>query len=114
VDFARRAATNGFRMYYTPRAVANHTGGHSITGISLEIRAHYWYGSLLRYVRRHFGPWSARGVCLAVVVGSFGRMVIGTIAQRSLKPIATYARVALAASRSLVRGRKDEGEFSFP
>lgn len=114
VDFARRAATAGYRMYYTPDAVAKHTGGHSITALPLEIRAHYWYGSLLRYVDRHFGPWSARSVCLAVVVGSFGRMVIGTFAQRSLKPIVAYARVAIAAGRSLVRCRKHAREFSFP
>src|SRR6266542_6067616 len=111
VDYARRAAAAGYRMYYTPHAVAKHTGAHSIAAMPLEIRVHYWYGSLLRYVARHFGPWSARGVYLAVVLGSFGRMVIGTFAQRSLKPIVAYAQVAMAAGRSLVRGRKHEKKF---
>src|SRR5581483_1078286 len=35
VDFARRAATRGLRMYYTPLAVAKHTGGHSILNMPL-------------------------------------------------------------------------------
>jgi N-acetylglucosaminyl-diphospho-decaprenol L-rhamnosyltransferase len=111
VDFARRAACAGYRMFYIPRAVAKHTGAHSIDQIPLEIRARYWYGSLLRYVSRHFGPWAVRGVCVAVIVGSFARMVSGTIAQRNLKPIVAYAQVAIAAGRSLVGRRKHERKF---
>jgi N-acetylglucosaminyl-diphospho-decaprenol L-rhamnosyltransferase len=99
VDFALRAARLGKRMYYTPRAVAKHTGGHSILHMPLEIRAHNWYLSLLRYCTRHFGPWSLRCVCLAVIVGSFVRMGIGVVSQRSLKPIVVYGRVAGFASR---------------
>ena len=113
VDFAQRAAGAGYQMYYTPQAVVKHTGAHSVTGLPLEIRARYWYGSLLRYVARHFGPWSARGVYLAVAVGSLGRMVIRIFAQRSLQPIKTYARVARAASRLVFRGPR-ENDFSFP
>ena len=114
VDFSRRAAAAGHQMFYTPHAVAKHTGAHSIGRLPVEIRIHYWYGSLLRYVARHFGAWSARCVCLAVVLGSSGRMVIGTFAYRSLKPAIAYAQVALAAMRFLLRGRKHESEFSFP
>ena len=112
VDFAQRAAAAGYRMYYTPEAVAKHTGAHSLVNLPLEIRSRYWYGSLLGYVARHFGPWSARSVCLAVVVGSFGRMVIGTFSQRSLKPVRTYVRVLGMAVRSAVRSRKQESKFS--
>jgi hypothetical protein len=99
VDFAARAAALGYRMYYTPRAVAKHTGAHSILQMPLEIRTHNWYLGLLRYAARHFRPWSVRGVCLGVIVGSVGRIGMGIVSQRSLKPIVAYGRVAGLAAR---------------
>src|SRR5262249_15732044 len=94
VDFALRAARLGYRMVYTPQAVANPTGGHSILHMPLEIRSYYWYRSLLRYAARHFGPWSVRCLCLAVITGSFIRMCVGIFCYRSFKPIVAYGRVA--------------------
>jgi GT2 family glycosyltransferase len=104
VDFARRAALAGYGMYYTPRVVAKHTGGHSISNMPLEIRVQNWYRSFLRYVARHFGPWSGRGVCLAIVAGCFIRMVFEVFARRSLEPISVYCRVARLAGRYLLFG----------
>jgi len=106
VDFARRAAAAGYGMYYTPRAVAKHTGGHSILHMPVEIRTFYWYGSLLRYAARQFTPWQVRSVSLAVVAGSFVRMITGSISERSFKPIFAYGRVAGLASRRVFQPRQ--------
>jgi N-acetylglucosaminyl-diphospho-decaprenol L-rhamnosyltransferase len=93
VDFAQRATARGYRMFYTPLAVAKHTGAHSMLNMPLEIRAYYWYGSCLRYSAGHFRPWSTRAIALAVVAGSLARMLVGSISQRSLGPIVAYYRV---------------------
>ena len=106
VDFARRAADAGYQMCYTPRAVAKHTGGHSILNMPLEIRVRYWYGSLLQYSEKHFRPWSTRAVCLAIITGSIARMFAGSVCQRSFKPLAAYYRVLVLAGRFWVHGTK--------
>jgi GT2 family glycosyltransferase len=104
VDFLKRAQENGFRICYTPRAVAKHTGGHSIRKISLEFRQFYWYRSLLKYAAKHFPPGSEKIVCLAVIIGSVIRTVLGIPHQRSLKPIAVYGKVVRLAGRQLFFG----------
>jgi GT2 family glycosyltransferase len=114
VDFARRAADCGYRMYYTPHAVAKHTGAHSILNMPLEIRAFYWYGSLLRYSKKHFRPWSNRAVCSAIITGSLARMIAGSVCQRSLRPIAAYYRVILLAGSFLFHGHKSSTGPSCP
>jgi N-acetylglucosaminyl-diphospho-decaprenol L-rhamnosyltransferase len=114
VDFSRRAASVGYRMYYTPLAVAKHTGGHSILKMPLEIRSFYWYGSLLRYIHKHFRPWSTRAVCLAIIAGSLARLLLGSVLQRSVKPLVAYARVIALAGRLLILGPKGSTKLLFP
>lgn len=114
VDFAWRAADCGFAMYYTPQAVAKHTGGHSIVRMPLEIRAFYWYGNLLRYSEKHFRPWSTKAVSLAVIAGSIARMFAGSVWQRSFKPLVAYYRVILLAGRFLIHSNKSSTGLSCP
>jgi len=104
VDFLKRAKDNLYHIRYVPQAVAKHTGGHSIRKISLEFRQFYWYGSLLKYSAKHFSPGAEKAVCLAVIVGSLMRTVLGIPRQRSLKPIAVYGKVWKLAFRQLVFG----------
>jgi len=104
VDFLKRAKDNGYHIRYVPQAVAKHTGAHSIRKISLEFRQFYWYRSLLKYSAKHFSPGAEKAVCLAVIVGSLMRTVLGIPRQRSLKPIAVYGRVWKLALRQLVFG----------
>jgi GT2 family glycosyltransferase len=106
VDFCRRAAHRGYRMFYVPQAVANHTGGHSLRRLPVESRHFYWYGSLLRYSAKHFGGFAFRAVCLAVVTGSFMRVVAESALRRSLKPMAAYRRVVWLAGRCLISGAR--------
>ena len=104
VDFCRRIRDRGLSLYYVPEAVAKHTGGHSIPSLSVEMRPVYWYRSLLRYSSKHFNPLAFRMVCLAVVIGSFVRGLAEAVVYRSIKPLATYARVAGFAGRCLLLG----------
>jgi N-acetylglucosaminyl-diphospho-decaprenol L-rhamnosyltransferase len=102
VDFCRRAARAGYRLYYVPEAVAKHTGGHSIPKISVEMRRNYWYGNLLRYTVKHFRPPQVRVVCVAVITGSALRVIIESLRDRSFAPVAAYGRVMLLAGRMLL------------
>jgi len=102
VDFCRRAVDRGYCFYYVPAAVARHTGAHSIPALTLEMRRVYWYRSVLGYAAKHFRPWGARAVCLAVIIGSFPRSVVEAVLERSLRPFATYSKVVLLASRLLI------------
>jgi hypothetical protein len=108
VDFCRRAADRGYRLFYTPGAVAKHTGAHSIVHLTVEMRRFYWYRSLLRYSARHFHALAFRVVCLAVVTGSLLRVLGETVSHRSLKPLAVYGRVVRLAGHCLFFGWRDE------
>jgi GT2 family glycosyltransferase len=114
VDFCRRATERGYHVYYEPEAVAKHTGGHSIPQLSVELRHVYWYRNLLRYTSRHFRPWSHRAVCLAVLLGSFPRLIAELALNRSLKPMAAYGKVVRLASRCMIFGWRDGEELSGP
>jgi N-acetylglucosaminyl-diphospho-decaprenol L-rhamnosyltransferase len=106
VDFCRRAALAGYEIQYVPSAWADHAGGHSVAQISEGCRAQYWYGSLLKYAAKHFGSIGYRGVCAAVVLGSFPRMVAGMILQRSLAPIAVFSKIIRFSGLCLVSSRR--------
>jgi N-acetylglucosaminyl-diphospho-decaprenol L-rhamnosyltransferase len=108
VDFCRRAADRGHRMYYEPKAVAKHTGAHSIEGLAVETRRFYWYRSLLKYAAKHFGSRGFRAVCMAVAVGSFLRGSAEAALAGRFKPIAGCGEVARLAGRSLVFGWRDD------
>jgi GT2 family glycosyltransferase len=105
VDFLKRAKDNAYRIRFVPAVVAKHTGAHSIRKISLEFRQFYWYGSLLKYAAKHFPPGAEKAVCLAVIVGSVMRTVLGIPRQRSLKPVAVYGKVVKLAGRHLFSGQ---------
>jgi GT2 family glycosyltransferase len=107
VDFCRRAADRGYRLYYVPEAVAKHRGGHSISQLTVEKRRVYWYRSLLRYSAKHFRPLAFRVVCLAVVAGSLLRSLGEAVLQRSLEPLAAYGKVVRHASRCFLFGWGD-------
>jgi len=114
VDFCRRAVDRGYRLYYEPRAVAQHAGGHSISKIALELRPVYWYSNLIRYAAKHFRPTALRVVCLAVLSGAVPRALAETAAERSFKPMAAYWKVARLACRCFILGRRDEVVYEGP
>jgi len=107
VDFCRRISDRGLALYYVPKAVAKHTGAHSIPTLTVEMRRVYWYSSLLRYSAKHFRPAAFRMVCLSVVTGCLLRSIAEFARYRSLKPLAVYARVVWLASRCFFSGWRD-------
>lgn len=108
VDFCRRAADRGYIFYLAPKAVAKHTGGHSISRIRVELRQFYWYRNLLRYSAKHFRPYAFRAVCLAVVTGSMLRAVAWALTDGSLRPVAVFGGVVRLAGGCLLFGWRDE------
>jgi N-acetylglucosaminyl-diphospho-decaprenol L-rhamnosyltransferase len=99
VDFCRRVADRGYRLYFEPGAVAKHTGGHSVGKLAVEKRRVYWYRGLLGYSAKHFRPASFRMVCLAVVTGSLLRGAADLVCYRSFRTLAACVRVVRYASR---------------
>ena len=114
VDFCRRAAELGYRIYYEPRGVAKHTGAHSISHLTVEMRQFYWYRSVLRYCAKHFHRRAQRVVCLAIVTGSLLRLPVELASCRSLKPLAVCGKVIRLAGRCLVFGWRDSVVVSSP
>ncbi len=99
VDFCLRLKKAGYRIRYTPQAVARHEGGHSVQAISDGARQLYWYESLLRYAAKNFRAGSRRALCAAVAMGGVLRMIATPVLERSLHPIPIYARVIRLAFR---------------
>lgn len=112
VDFCERVAKRGYLLYFEPLAVANHTGGHSIPSLGLEMRRVYWYRSLLRYAAKHFSPMGLYAVCVAVIIGSCIRAIVESALERSFEPVSVYSRVARLAGEFLF-GRQDQVSLSF-
>jgi N-acetylglucosaminyl-diphospho-decaprenol L-rhamnosyltransferase len=106
VDFCRRAVNAGFRIEYVPDVAARHRGAHSISALTSGCRARYWCVSLLRYAAKHFHFLSYRGICAAMVFGSFPRMVGGMIQERNLKPVIDFSKIIRFAGLCLVSSRR--------
>jgi GT2 family glycosyltransferase len=107
VDFCKRATESGYRIEYVPTVTGRHRGGHSLNTVPWECREQYWYGSLLEYGSKHFRRWEYRAVCAAVVLGSAFRSVLRAFQQRSLKPVAVFAKVSRSAGFGLLSGRSE-------
>jgi len=93
VDFCLRASELGIRAQYVPELRATHLGGESIRRLSPSCRAGYWYVSLLRYASKNFRRGAFRGVSVAVVLGAVPRLILDSIRERSLKPVAAYSKI---------------------
>lgn len=111
VDFCLRASLAGYRAAYVPNFQGVHEGGHSVLQIPILNRKLYWYASLLRYSRKHFGRVGRGVVAAGVAAAGVSRALIALLRLRgrSLKEAAmnlTIARTALVypPSRPAVRG----------
>ncbi len=114
VDFCKRARQAGLEIWYTPGAVAKHTGGHSVSGLPLEVRELYWYRSVIRYAAKHFPSWQGRLLSLAVILGSVIRMLYGMAAGRSRGVLTAYSRVIRLAGRCIWFGPRVTLSFHVP
>jgi N-acetylglucosaminyl-diphospho-decaprenol L-rhamnosyltransferase len=100
VDFCARIKAAGFRAYYHPEGVARHTGGHSISQVSLENREIYWYGSLLEYAEKHYSYSAFQAACGSVVIGAAFRAA-AACPRAGLQAFAVYGSVIGLALRRL-------------
>ena len=104
VDFCKRLLASGWMIRLAPGARGLHAGGHSVSKLTPSARASYWYGSLLKYSAKHFGPWRTRVLAAAVVVGITGRMIFHFLhLQRG--SLSALNSVLGFAARCMVTGR---------
>lgn len=86
VDFCQRLLRAGGKIWFTPSVRVLHHGGHSVQKIELGCRQQVWYGSLLRYIAKHFRPGSRRVVAVVVAVAVVPRILVrkdgGTVRSR--------------------------------
>jgi N-acetylglucosaminyl-diphospho-decaprenol L-rhamnosyltransferase len=106
VDFCLRAAEPQYQPWYEPKVAAEHEGGHSIFRMGVATRERYWCASLLRYAAKHFPSSRYRGICVAVLLTSVPRAVIGMIREQSFTPILSCIHITGLAVRCLVSGRE--------
>jgi N-acetylglucosaminyl-diphospho-decaprenol L-rhamnosyltransferase len=102
VDFCKRALDAGNRIEYVPEVTAIHAGGHSVRKITPRCQTGYWYDSLLKYAEKHFSPMQYKGVCLAAMLSSIPRAVLGMIRERGLAPISSWFDILAISGRRLV------------
>ena len=75
VDYCRRLRDGGGSVWFEPSVRVLHFGGHSVQKIEFGCRQRVWYGSLLRYVAKHFGGNSRRIVAVTVALAVVPRIL---------------------------------------
>jgi GT2 family glycosyltransferase len=101
VDFCKRLKDSGYRILYSPRAIACHQGGHSATQLAWKERQLFWYGSLLKYASKHLSRASRRVVGIAVILGCFPRMLAGMLRYGISESVSVYSKVVWLAGQYL-------------
>ncbi|MBC7924125.1 MAG: glycosyltransferase family 2 protein [Bryobacteraceae bacterium] len=99
VDYCLRLQQAGYRIQFVPVASARHLGGHSASRLSWQHRQLFWYGSLLRYAKKHFENAGRRQVAAAVMFASPLRLFAGLITGQSLKSVSVYIDIFRTAAR---------------
>lgn len=108
VDFLSRLRLDGYTVWFDPAVRATHDGGHSLGGLTSGIRQEYWYGNLLRYAAKHFGPLSLRATAVAVLAGVVARnLMTGNLG--SFMPGEPSYRILGLGLRVLLRGAQGVG-----
>jgi N-acetylglucosaminyl-diphospho-decaprenol L-rhamnosyltransferase len=80
VDLCSRLRENGGTILYSPQALFEHAGGHSLETVTFSEKQVYWYRNLLYYVRKHFGWGTGAMVRAALLLGIGLRIVAELIA----------------------------------
>jgi GT2 family glycosyltransferase len=81
VDYCRRFLDRGGRVWFEPKVRVLHFGGHSVQKIEFGCRQRVWYGSLLRYVAKHFGRHWRRIVAVTVVLAVVPRILFSRMGE---------------------------------
>lgn len=102
VDFCKRLRAEGWEVRYTPEAIAQHAGGHSVGRLDPTSKTVAWYGSLLRYSAKHFprpGRWL---LAVSMVVSALPRGIFGAFRDGDASPVGAHVRVAWLAIKRLI------------
>ena len=110
VDFLYRLASSGWTIRFCPLAQALHAGGHSVSRMSDAGRDLAWYGSLLRYVVRHFSGAGRAAVCWAVFASAVPRAAVRAVRGPSFRPFSVCAKVMRLSIAAALSGRLDGPE----
>jgi len=102
VDFCRRATSAGYSGQYAAGVQVSHQGGHSIRQVPSSSREMYWYVNLIKYAAKHFSTGAYRSLCLAAVVGTVPRMILGIVQERDLRPLISNFKIIDYLGRRLV------------
>jgi len=104
VDFCKRLLDGGGTIVLEPSVRALHWGGHSVEKLQDGCRIRFWYGSLLRYAVRHFGPVSGRLLAASVFLGLAVRIVLGIILLSGLPVLGAQFDSMLLSARCALFG----------
>jgi hypothetical protein len=111
VDFCLRATKAGYRNWYEPGSAAIHEGGHSVTRVTLPERQKYWYGSLLRFATKHFGPYSAGCILASSAIGLALRGIASSFsARRRLERQAYLQAIRMILTGSIANSPSPQSE----
>ncbi len=75
VDFCERLRELGAKIMYCPEARFRHRGAHSVGQLSFGDKQVFWYGNMLRYVRKHFSAGQVLILRMAIIAGMIARAV---------------------------------------
>ena len=114
VDFAKRVATAGYRMRYSPQTVAKHSGGQSVGQLPRSTRDLRWCGSLLEYAFKHFARGGALAVCTSVAAGSILRAVLAPFRGKPLEAIVSCVSIIQLAGVVFLSGLTGTRTFRQP
>lgn len=111
VDFCLRAKRAGYRNWYEPGSAAIHEGGHSVTRVTLPERQKYWYGNLLRFVTKHYGPYSAGCIQASSALGLALRGIASSFsASRRPERQAYFQALRMILTGSIVNSPSQQSE----
>jgi N-acetylglucosaminyl-diphospho-decaprenol L-rhamnosyltransferase len=79
VDLCLRLRHAGGMIWYEPRVVFEHSGGHSLESVTFSEKQVYWYRSMIYYVRKNKGLMAEMILRLALLVG-IGLRIAGELA----------------------------------
>jgi len=102
VDFCKRLKAAGWKVRYTPEAIAQHAGGHSVGRLDPTSKTVAWYGSLLGYSGKHFSRSGRWLVAAAVALAALPRGAIQAVQQGCVSPLRAHGRVARLAIKRLI------------
>jgi N-acetylglucosaminyl-diphospho-decaprenol L-rhamnosyltransferase len=94
VDLCLRLRRRGWRIVYWPKARFVHSGGHSVNRLAIADRQLIWYRNMLRYFRKHKGPFSVACLRICIAAGMGIRALaasIGSVPQNTSRAQALHA-----------------------